>query len=392
MIDRSSRLRAYAADFAPQSAELRRVLHRRPELGNQELETTRTVAEALRSSGIEPIVRPSGTGLLAEIGTGPGPTVAFRADLDALPIDEMTGAEYASTIPGVMHACGHDAHTAIGVGIARTLAEFGDLGGRVRFIFQPAEEMIPGGATELVAEGAADGVSAIIAFHVDPTLSPGRIGVRTGPITGASDRIVISLSGPGGHTSRPHRTVDLVYAAAKVAADLPAVIQRTTDPRHPVIVAFGAVHGGHAANVIPTDIELTGTIRLFDLDLWRSMEELVVRIVGDLIDPLGATAKVEYTRGSPPVHNDRDIIEAVGRSAADLLGATGVAETHQSMGSEDFAWYLERIPGALIRLGTRRGEEQLDLHSATFDIDESAIETGILVGAASLLDLIDRYR
>ncbi len=390
MTDRSSHLRALAADFAPDAVALRRAIHRRPELGNQELETTRRVAEALRASGIEAAVRESGTGVIAELGRGDGPLVAFRADLDALPIAEMTGADYASEHPGVMHACGHDAHTAIGVGIARSLAALGDFGGRARIIFQPAEEMIPGGATELVAEGVTDDVAAILAFHVDPTLQPGRIGVRTGPITGASDRLVISLSGPGGHTSRPHRTVDLIYAAAKVAADLPAVIQRTTDPRHPVIVAFGSIHGGEAANVIPTSIEITGTVRLFDLDLWRSMEELVVRVVGDLIDPLGAAAKVEYTRGSPPVHNDAGIIDAVGETAAKLLGVNGVTETHQSMGSEDFAWYLERVPGALIRLGTRRGEEQLDLHSATFDIDESSIETGILVGTASLLDLIER--
>jgi amidohydrolase len=387
MTDRMDRLRDLAAAAAPAAIELRRRLHRRPELGRREFETTRAVADALTAVGVTPALRPEATGLTAELGNG-GPTVAFRADVDALPIQEQTGLDYASEVPGVMHACGHDAHTAIGYGIAAVLSQLDSLPGRVRFVFQPAEELIPGGAVDVIADGLLDDVTAIAAFHVDPALAPGKIGLRAGPITGASDRLVIRLNGPGGHTSRPHRTVDLIYAAARVAAELPTLLQRTTDPRHPVILAFGRISGGNAENVIPGEVEMGGTVRLFDIDLWRTMQGRVSRLVRDLADPLGAVAKVEYEQGSPPVLNDTAVIQAVARAGEAALGADNLADTHQSMGSEDFSWYLEHTPGALVRLGSSLTGRDVDLHSSTFDVDERAIETGILAGSAALLELL----
>ena len=381
-------LRRLAAEAAPAAVELRRQIHRRPELGWREIETTSRVANTLASRGLEPRVREAGTGLVVSVG-GEGPLVGFRADLDALPIQEETTLPFASEIKGLMHACGHDAHTAIAVGIADVLHRLPGLPGRARLIFQPAEELIPGGAVELSAEGVVDGVQALLAFHVDPSLPAGSIGFRTGPITGASDRVVIRLAGPGGHTSRPHRTVDLIYAAARVAADLPVLLQRTTDPRHPVILAFGMIQGGSAANVIPAEVELAGTVRLFELELWRDMAALVERLVHDLVDPLGAHAKVEYERGSPPVVNDGGVIAAAERATRAMLGDDAVTETHQSMGSEDFAWYLEHVPGAMLRLGCGAGRREVDLHSATFDLDERAIEIGILTGAAALVELME---
>ncbi len=389
MTDRTDQLRALAAAVTPGAVKLRRRLHRRPEVGRREFETTRTVSDALVAAGLTPILRSEATGLTADLGGGDGPAVAFRADLDGLPIQEQTGLDFASEVPGVMHACGHDAHTAIGYGIAATLAGLDDLPGRARFLFQPAEEMIPGGAVGMIADGLLEGVGTILAFHVDPALAPGRIGLRSGPITGASDRIVIRLSGPGGHTSRPHRTVDLVYAAARVAAELPTLLQRTTDPRHPIIMAFGRISGGNAENVIPGEIELGGTVRLFDVDLWRTMQGRVSRLVRDLADPLGAVAKVEYEQGSPPVSNDAAVIAAVARSGERSLGLDNLADTQQSMGSEDFSWYLQDTPGALVRLGTSLTGRDIDLHSSTFDIDENAIETGILAGAAAVLELME---
>ena len=209
-------------------------------------------------------------------------------------------------------------------------------------------------------------------------------------MTGASDKITIGLSGPGGHTSRPHKTVDLVYAAARVAADLPVLLQRTTDPRHPVILTFGKIEGGNAANVIPTHVELCGTVRMFDHDLWQTMGIQVNRLVSDLVDPLGATAKVEYERGSPPVDNDKAVVSAIADATRSVLGHASVSDTHQSMGSEDFAWFLQHAPGAMIRLGAAQPERNLDLHSSTLDLDEGAIELGILTASASLIELMER--
>lgn len=381
-------LPSIAAAIAPEAVALRRSIHSHPELGYEEYRTTQAVTDALRSEGLEPRVRESGTGLVVDVGEGER-TVAFRADLDALPITEETGAPYASQYPGVMHACGHDLHTAVGVGAAIALSRVGDLPGRVRFIFQPAEEMIPGGATQLVAEGVLDGVEAILAFHADPTIPPGTIGVRNGPITGASDKVRIVLTGPGGHTSRPHKTVDLVYTAARVVTDLPAAMQRMTDPRSPVAVVFGKVTGGIAENVIPTRVEVAGTVRLFDLDLWRTLPDRIPKLVEEIVAPFGAGAEVEYLQGSPPVVNHPEVNRAVYTAASEILGPDAVRDTHQSLGSEDFAWYVAAVPGALVRLGTAMEDKRVDLHSSSFDVDESAIEYGIAVAATSLLRLLD---
>ncbi len=384
----SSNFGEVARAVAPEMVALRRDLHRYPELGWSEHRTTRKVAERFYALGLQPVVRAEGTGLTVEVGTG-GPVVGFRADLDGLPVDEHTDVPFRSEHDGFMHACGHDAHTAIAVGIASALAGSAELGGTVRFLFQPAEECIPGGAQTMCDEGAVDGLSAVAAFHVDPSLAPGRIGVRLGGITGASDRMLIKIGGPGGHTSRPHKTVDLAYAAGRVLTELPALLRHGVDPREPLAVVFGRVNGGSADNVIPTEIELGGTVRLLDLDLWRTLPKLVEQHVHDLVSPLGATAEVQYERGAPPVVNQALVVDAFDRAGRALLGDEAVVSTHQSLGAEDFAWFLESVPGALIRLGAALPDRTVDLHSSTFDIDEACIETGIAVGAAALVDLLE---
>jgi amidohydrolase len=377
-----------ARAIAPSMVELRRDIHEYPEVGWSEHRTTRKVAERLLAMGLQPVIRAAGTGLVVEIGQG-NRVVGFRADLDALPIQEENTASYRSQHPGVMHACGHDAHTAIAVGMAGALAEIGDdLPGRVRLIFQPAEEQIPGGASVLCEEGAADELSAIAAFHVDPSLPAGSIGVRAGGITGASDRIIIRLTGPGGHTSRPHQTVDLAYATGRVITDLPGMLRHGVDPRETIALVFGRIQGGSAENVIPTQIELGGTVRLFNLDLWRMMPKLVEQHVHDLVAPLGAGVEVNYVQGSPPVVNDRRVVNAFVTAGEAVLGDGRVASTHQSLGSEDFAWFLESVPGALIRLGAAIPDRAVDLHSAAFDVDEACIEMGIRVGTAAMLELL----
>jgi amidohydrolase len=381
-------LRSIAAAIADDVVALRRSIHRHPELGWHEFRTTSMVADFLAEAGLEPRVRHGETGLTVDVGDGDGPMVAFRADLDALPITESVDSDFASLNPGVMHACGHDVHTAIGAGIARVLAEHGSVRGTVRFVFQPAEEIIPGGAAEMVGEGVVDEAKGILAFHVDPSLPPGTVGLRADAITGASDRINIELSGPGGHTSRPHQTVDLIHAAAKLVIDLPSVLQRRTDPRLPIAVVFGRIDGGRAENVIPTTVHVGGTIRLFDLEMWRRLPDMVQGLVDGIVSPLGATAKVGYEPGSPPVVNDSGIIDVVRAAASEAIGIDCVRPTEQSLGSEDFSWFLEKMPGALVRLGAGLPDRQVDLHSADFAVDERCIPTGMVVGALSLLRLI----
>ncbi|CAN5829796.1 amidohydrolase [soil metagenome] len=379
--------RGVVAEVLPTAIELRRAIHRHPELSHQEFATTERVATALRQAGIRPRVREVGTGLTADIGSG-ARMVAFRADLDALPIDEPADNPFASQIPGVMHACGHDAHTAIGAGIAIALSQV-DLPGRIRFVFQPAEESFPGGAIEMVREGAIDEVSSILAFHVDPNLAVGTLGLRTGAITGSADRFTIRLEGPGGHTARPHRTVDLIYAAGRVITELPALLDRLVDTRRALTVVFGRVSGGVAANVIPTSVELGATLRTLDRELWDELPPLIEELAVAIAAPTGAKVAVEYLRGIPPVVNDPGVIDQARAAITDQLGPTAIVPTATSMGAEDFSKYLERIPGALLRLGSSPRSGSVDLHSAQFLFDERALEQGIVAGAATLLRMLE---
>lgn len=388
MTERVTQIRQLTGEVASEIVELRRAIHRRPELGWAEFETTERVAASLRTAGLDPVLRAHGVGLTVEIGEGHR-AVGFRADLDGLPIEEENLVPYRSVHEGVMHACGHDAHAAIGVGVAMVLARLGNLPGRVRLLFQPAEERVPGGAVAMRDEGAHEGLDAMLAFHVDPTLEPGRVGVRQGGITGASDRIVIRLTGPGGHTSRPHQTVDLIYVASRVVTNLPVLLRYEIDPRETALIVFGRISGGSAENVIPNQVEMGGTVRMFDMDLWRQIPTRIESVLADLVTPLGAKAEVDYQRGAPPVINDAAVVGRVAAAAAACLGADGVASTHQSLGAEDFAWFLQDMPGALIRLGAALPDRRVDLHSAAFDIDEAALEAGIVVAAESLLRLLE---
>ncbi len=382
---------AHARAIAPDAVRMRRDLHRHPEVSWTERRTTYRIAEALSASGLDPQVRTDLVGLTVDVGTGP-PIVGFRADIDALPIHEETGAPYRSQIDGVMHACGHDAHTAIAVGIAQTLTLLDDLPGTARIIFQPAEEELPSGAAKLVEEGAIDGLAALIAFHVDPTIPPGVVGLKTGPITSAADKLHIRLTGPGGHTSRPHRTVDLVHVAARIVVDLPVMVRSELDPRQHLAMVFGRISGGDTANAIPTEIEISGTARVQESEVWDGLAEIIDRQIEAISSPFGAGVEVSHLRGAPPVENDPAVIETIESAAAAVLGPDGVQPTPQSMGSEDFAWFLDHVPGALIRLGASKNEHPVDLHSPTFEINEAAIEHGIAVGAISLVHLMEQSR
>lgn len=380
-----------ARSVSDDAVRTRRDLHRHPEISWSERRTTYRIAEALDQAGLEPNVRADGVGLSVEVGTG-SPLVGFRADIDALPITEQTGAPYRSLVDGVMHACGHDAHTAIAIGIARALNMLDDLPGTVRIIFQPAEESHPSGAAQLVEEGFHRDLSAFIAFHVDPTIRAGSIGLKAGPITSAADRIALRITGPGGHTSRPERSVDLVRVAASIVTDLPDRVRSSFETGRHLAIVFGHVCGGSAANAIPTELEMAGTARVRDTDVWRSLPGIVEREIASIVGRYRAGMDLDYRRGSPPVDNDPSVIEIVGEAGTSLLGPDAIVPTPQSMGSEDFSWFLQHAPGALIRLGVGTDDRPVDLHSPTFDLDEAAIEHGIAVGALSLIRMLQRSR
>ncbi len=366
----------------PDLIELRRDLHSSPELSWLEERTTDVVASWMDKSGI-PYERFDGTGLMAEIGPTEGPIVALRADLDGLPVDDTSQDPWKSIVPGVSHSCGHDVHVAalIGAGVALAEAHADEsLPVRVRLIFQPAEEVMPGGALKLVAAGALKGVARIFALHCDPSLDVGQVGLREGSITGASDRIHVVLSGRGGHTSRPHLTEDLTYALGSLVTQLPAVLSRRFDPRAGASMVWGSIHAGNAANVIPASGELSGTLRMLDAAAWHEAEHLVRGLISDIIEPFGVSAEVNYVRGVPPVVNEFRATQIMREAVAAVIGPSAVATTSQSLGGEDFAWYVEAVPGAMGRLGTRTPDgPTYDLHQGNLRVDERAISVGAKV-------------
>lgn len=363
----------------------RRHIHRHPETANQEVETTNFLATVLQDYGLEPQRFPQ-TGLMVDIGpdTELG-RLAFRADIDALPVTEVTGLEYTSEVPGKMHACGHDVHTTVALGLACALADFQrvhDLPLGIRVIFQPAEEVWVGGATDVIEWGALEGVHSIFAIHAEPKLRVGRIGIRAGAITSATDVVELNIKGPGGHTSRPHLSADVVYALGKVITELPALLSRRVDPRTGTVLVFGQVNSGYAPNAIPETGSLTGTMRTADIGIWRDMQSLFTELVEQILAPVGVEHELTYNRGVPPVLND-DVATALLASAAQSIDPQAVVQAPQSSGGEDFSWYLEKVPGSMARLGCWSGEgEQHDLHMGDLIVDERAIGVGIkLFGA-----------
>jgi len=372
--------------LAPELQDLQRDLHAHPELSRGEVRTTALVDARLQAAGIRTRRLPV-SGLVADLGAEqPAYRVALRADLDALPVGERSGLAWASRTEGICHACGHDVHVSAAVGAALALKAHEDRlrerGVAVRLLFQPAEEVIPGGAVELVADGALEGVDAIFAVHCDPSLDVGSVGLRDGAITAAADRVVVHLSGRGGHTSRPHLTEDLTFALAKVVTELPAVLSRRLDPRTAFALVWGEVHAGQAANVIPSSGTVAGTLRMLDATAWTTVGPLLAEAVEHVVAPYAVTAVLEHIQGVPPVVNDEEAIEVL-RHAAEGMGLSPVG-TPQSLGGEDFAWYLREVPGAMARLGTRSpGGHTYDLHQGDLVVDEGSVVQGarLLAGA-----------
>lgn len=373
-----------------QLVSIRRDLHAHPELSGDEHRTTRIVGDLVRAAGY--LCRPmsTGTGLFADsvpVDGLPDPTsmIAIRSDLDALAMGDLKDVAYRSTVDGVSHACGHDVHTTVGLGVALFLADHPELARhRMRFIFQPAEERVPGGALDVLRDGGLDGASTVIGLHCEPKLDVGRIGLRSGSITSAADMLTITLRGPGGHTARPELTVDTVGLAARLITEVPLLVSAATSDAD-VKLVFGAVHGGDAANVIPTSVQLRASVRTPSLEAWETLEASVRAAVDVVLASSGADVTIDYVRGVPPTVNDPAVVEMLRAAAEDVVGAGQIVEAQQSWGGDDFAWLTRAVPGAYVRLGVRApGGPQLDLHAGQFDVDEDAIAVGVrlLVTAA----------
>ncbi len=372
--------------------QFRRFLHTRPELSGQEYLTTAGVVDRLDQAGLVARRLDVGTGLTCDVGTNPGPLVALRADLDALAMQDRGTAEYRSQIEGAAHACGHDVHTTIVLGAGLLLQELlVDQPGGVRLIFEPSEEQVPGGAVDVIAEGRLVGVESVFALHCDPKLDVGLVGTRVGPITSAADLVEITLAGPGGHTARPHLTVDLLAAAGRFLVALPEEVAKRAADIGPLSLVFGAIHGGNASNVIPAEVVLRGSLRTPDPTTWKEAAEILDAAVRELAATTGATATIMYRRGVPPVNNDAATTALLEQAAHGVLGADCLRNAEHSLGGDSFAWYADHAPIAYARLGVhdpRAGTARKDLHSADFDVDERSIDIGIRLLALTALNAL----
>jgi len=366
---------------------IRRDIHAHPEIGHREHRTTSLIVDQLERAGLVAKVLPVGTGAYCDVLPGGFDDslglVGLRADIDALPITDGKNVDYASKNPGMCHACGHDVHTAILLGVGLVLARLRDLDlmtRGVRLIFQPAEETSPGGALDAIEGGVLHDLTEIYALHCDPRTDVGQIALKVGPITSAVDQVNIVLNGTGGHTSRPQLTQDVIGALGAVATMTQLLLSRRIDPRSGVSLMWGSIHAGSVANAIPGTGEIVGTLRALDAEGWRLAKQLIPELAAEIVLPFGVEVEVAVTDGVPPAVNHPRGVRRLTRSAEQMLGPDAVATTEQSLGGEDFSWMLQRVPGALARLGVRTpGQICPDIHQPTFVADEACIPVGLKV-------------
>ncbi len=389
-------IKVVAAEIEPQLIETRRWFHQHPELSNREEQTGREIARRLSDMGYEVRTGVAHNGVVAVLeGALPGPVVAWRSDIDALPIDEEVDVPWRSTNPGVMHACGHDVHTTVGLGAAEVLMRLKDrLHGTVVFIFQPAEEGPPpgeeGGAQMMIAEGVLENppVEAIFGLHVMPTFEAGRIGVRAGGLMAAGDRFKLTIHGRMTHGSAPHDGIDAVYVGSQLVTALQALPSREVDARRSLVVSVGSFNAGNRWNIIADEAVLTGTVRTLDTETWSSMPERFERVVKGICDANRATYDLDYERIAPPVENNQQLAEFAWTSLSRSVGEERVFETPPIMASEDFAFFQQRIPGIFLFLGVANQSEGWTdyVHTPTFRPDEKAIAIGVTAVASLLAD------
>ncbi len=386
-----------AQSLLPRLIQIRRHLHQWPELSFQEYETAAFVSKQLHDLGVRHETEVARTGVVGYLGNAQGPTIALRADMDALPILEENDVPYRSRREGVMHACGHDAHTTMLLGATMLLKQVEDqLPGRVKLIFQPAEEIIGGdgysGAKLMVEEGIVDDVDAIIGVHVDPTLPAGQVGVRPGPMMAAADRIEIDILGKKAHGAYAYLGADAIVLAAQVILAAQTIISRRIPAVQEGVITFGEIHGGVRDNIISDRVRLTGTVRSFDPAIRDQIERELEDVVS-IVQKMGGNYRYHYARGNPPVINDGQLTGFLARMAKQVLGPDQVVEAAKTTGAEDFAWYLKHTRGTFMRVGVKQAEwpEPRPLHTPTFDIDERALAVGAAVIAHAALHWLQEY-
>ena len=390
----SKDLLAQANKLLPTMVAYRRQFHQHPELGMEEFETAAKVAEVLRSLDIEVREHVGGTGVVGLIrGRAPGKTIAIRADMDALPILEESDQPYVSQIPGKMHACGHDGHTAGLLGVAHLLAGCRDqFAGQIKLLFQPAEEG-PGGAAPMVAEGAMEDphVDAVIGLHLNNDFRTGQIGVGYGIMSAAPDSFQITVEGVGGHGAHPHKSVDAVAVAAQVVTAMQTIASREVDPVDPIVVTVGTINGGFRGNVIAPSVTMTGTVRTLNPDLRATVEERIRRVVGGVCAAMRAKETITYSYGYPSVVNEDNITRVVEAAGRKVLGDAGVvAIPKPSMGGEDFSIFAQQAPGCFFRLGGRNEAKGTIWpgHHPRYDFDEDSLQYGAAVLVQAALDFL----
>lgn len=383
-----SRIKDIATKLSPRLIEIRRHLHSHPELSGQEHHTAAFVAGVLSSNGVHVREAVGKTGVIGEVQGTPSdrPCLAIRTDMDALPIQERTGLEYASKAAGVMHACGHDVHTTVGLGTAMVLSQLAEeLPGKVRFLFQPAEE-IAQGASWMVQDKAMENVSAILSLHVFPSIPAGKVGIRYGALTAAADELDIIIVGESGHGARPHEAIDAIWIAAQVITTLQQAISRTQNPLRPVVLSIGQISGGRAPNVIADSVKLRGTVRSLHPETRANLPLWIDKIVANICNSYGAQYEVDYRPGTPGVQNDLALSQLLQTAAEEAWGSDRVQVlTEPSLGAEDFSLYLEHAPGSMFRLGVGYEDRAINypLHHPQFEVNESAIVTGVVTLAYS---------
>lgn len=379
-----NQIKQKASALLPELLRIRQHIHRFPELSFQEFKTSEFIAAELTKLNISFSKGMAGTGIVAIIeGKNPSKKcLAIRAELDALPITELNEVDYKSQHPGIMHACGHDVHSACLLGLAAIMNDLkGEWEGTLKLIFQPGEEMHPGGGSMMIAEGVLENpkVDAILALHVYPHLAAGIVGFRQGQYMASTDEIHITIEGKGGHAALPHQTIDPIAISAQVLVALQQVISRRSNPVIPSVLSFGKIAGGTVNNVIPDKVEISGTLRTMD-EKWRAeAHQLIKDIVCNTASSFGAKAIVEIPKGYPSLFNDQKLTEAISGFASEYLGQDNVRELSLRMTADDFAFYSQQIPGCYYRLGTNTNNESktASVHNAHFDIDENALTTGV---------------
>lgn len=375
----------------------RRHFHENPELAFEEFKTAAYVAERLQQLGVEDIK--TGVGVTGVTGLirgeqGEGKVVMLRADMDALPILEEVDAEYKSQVDGKMHACGHDAHTAMLLGVARILMQHrANFRGTVKLLFQPAEEVPPGGAQAMIKDGALEDpkVDAALGLHVASDMPAGQIGWRVGPGSAGSDRFRAVIKGKGGHAARPQAAVDPVVIAAQAILALQTLVSRETDPMDSVVLSTTAVLAGEAFNVIPDTAELRGTVRTISTHAREHMEKRVQEVIRGIAETMGATVEITYIKGYPSLQNDADVTEVVRQAAVEVAGEDMVIESELGLGGEDFSYFSLEVPSCFFRCGTRNEERDIvwGHHHPKFDVEEEGFVNGMATMATAAMKYLN---